>query len=106
MIRFEGDLAMPIYVYEVITDDDDEGQLFEVVQRMSDPPLTEHPLTGQPVRRVIQPPNLPGTWTDRQARQMLGNDNIAKHGLTRYERGADGGYVKTAGEGPNTIQRD
>jgi hypothetical protein len=96
---------MPIYVYEVITDDD-EGQLFEVVQRMSDPPLTEHPQTGQPVRRVIQPPNLPGTWTDRQTRHTLSHDNIARHGLTRYERGSDGSYVKTAGKGPNAIQRD
>ena len=97
---------MPIYVYEVITDDGDEGQLFEVVQKMSDAPLARHPVTGQPVRRVIQPPNLPGTWTDRQSKKMLSNDNIASHGLTRYERSGDGAYVKTAGKGPESIQRE
>lgn len=97
---------MPIYVYEVITEDGEEGQLFEVVQKMSDPPLTKHPFTGQPVRRVIQPPNLPGSWTDRQARKMLGNENISRHGLTRYERTGDGSYVKTAGKGPKSIRRD
>ena len=97
---------MPIYVYEVITEDDEEGQLFEVVQKMSDPPLARHPVTDQPVRRVIQPPNLPGTWTDRQSKEMLSNDNVAKHGLTRYERTGDGTYVKTAGKGPKSIQHE
>lgn len=97
---------MPIYVYEVITEDDEEGHLFEVVQKMSDPPLARHPVTDQPVRRVIQPPNLPGTWTDRQSKEMLSNDNVARHGLTRYERTGDGTYVKTAGKGPESIQHE
>ena len=44
---------MPVYVYEVITDDGEEGQIFEVMQKMSDDPLTQHPTTGQPVRRVM-----------------------------------------------------
>ena len=95
---------MPIYVYEVITEDGDEGQVFEVVQRMSDPPLTEHPTTGQPVRRVIQPPNLPSKWTDRHAKKMLSNDNVAAQGFTKYERSSDGGYHRTAGDGgPETL---
>ncbi len=97
---------MPIYVYEVITDDDEPGQVFEVVQRMADPPLTKHPTTGQPVRRIIQPPNLPKTWTDRHAKKMLSDDNIARHGLTRYERGTDGKFNKTAGAGPDQISSD
>ena len=97
---------MPIYVYEVILDDGEEGQVFEVVQKMSDPPLTEHPMTGQPVRRVVQAPNLPKTWTDRQSKQMIGDKNIAAHGLTRYERGDDGKFVKTAGSGPDKISGD
>ena len=42
---------MPTYVYEVIEEDGQSGERFEVVQRMTDDPLTEHPETGQPVRR-------------------------------------------------------
>ena len=44
---------MPIYVYEVITTDGQEGETFEVLQKISDPPLTKHPETGEPIRRVI-----------------------------------------------------
>ncbi|MEM7477268.1 MAG: zinc ribbon domain-containing protein [Planctomycetota bacterium] len=45
---------MPTYEYETIPEKDgQEPQLFEVVQRMTDEPLTEHPETGEPVRRVI-----------------------------------------------------
>lgn len=95
---------MPIYVYEVITGDEDEGQVFEVVQRMADPPLKKHPTTGQPVRRVIQAPNLPSKWTDRQAKKTLSNENVAAQGFTRYEKTGDGEYHRTAGKGgPETL---
>jgi len=94
---------MPIYVYEVVLDDDEPGQLFEVMQKMSDPPLTEHPTTGQPVRRVLQPPHIPGQWSDAGARQQLTDANIAAHGLTKYVRAGDGIYEKRAGKGPDVI---
>jgi len=45
---------MPTYIYETIPhDSSDEPQRFEITQRMSDPTLTEDPVTGQPVRRII-----------------------------------------------------
>ena len=94
---------MPTYVYEVILDDDSGGEQFEVVQPMSDPPLTEHPETGQPVRRVIQPPNLPRKWTDAKERSALSDRNLADKGFTRYVKTDDGRYEKTTGKGPNTL---
>ena len=42
---------MPIYVYRNLT----TGQTFEVEQRMVDPALTTDPVTGDPVKRLIQP---------------------------------------------------
>lgn len=93
---------MPIYVYEVILEDEDEpGQLFEVVQGIHDPPLTEHPTTGQPVRRVIQAPHIGGRWGSGKA--ILSDRNIAAHGFTRFEKTADGRWEKTAGAGPEQI---
>lgn len=46
---------MPTYVYETIpvAGDGREPQVFEHRQSIHDEPLTAHPETGQPVRRVI-----------------------------------------------------
>ncbi len=41
---------MPFYEYRR-----PDGTTFEVMQRMSDPPLTEDPETGAPVERVFHP---------------------------------------------------
>ncbi|MYF71161.1 MAG: hypothetical protein F4053_15125 [Proteobacteria bacterium] len=44
---------MPTYIYQVTSGDGRSGERFEVVQGMRDEPLTVHPQTGEPVRRVI-----------------------------------------------------
>lgn len=45
---------MPTYEYETMPQSESEKPTqFEIRQRMADDPLTEHPETGQPVRRVI-----------------------------------------------------
>ena len=47
---------MPTYVYVEILEDGSDGAPFEVMQKMSDPPLETHPESGRPVRRV---PTMP-----------------------------------------------
>lgn len=42
---------MPVYVYRNLK----TGETFEIEQRMTEPALTEHPETGDPVKRLIQP---------------------------------------------------
>lgn len=42
---------MPVYVYRNL----ETGETFEFTQRISEPALTVHPETGQPVKRMIQP---------------------------------------------------
>ena len=45
---------MTTYVYETIpADEASEPRVFEFQQRMTDKPLTQHPETGEPVRRII-----------------------------------------------------
>jgi predicted nucleic acid-binding Zn ribbon protein len=46
---------MPIYEYEVLSQDGSPKGVFETMQRMSDPVLTRHPVTGEPVRRILSP---------------------------------------------------
>ena len=45
---------MPLYEYKCSSCD----QVFEVLQRFSDPPLTTHENCGGPVQRLLSPPAL------------------------------------------------
>lgn len=97
---------MPTYVYEIVdTEGEGTGECFEVVQTMSEKPLTKHPETGQPVRRVPQAPIIAGKWSDMKGKSQLSNKNLDRLGLTKYEKRGDGYYEKTAGKGPKTIHR-
>lgn len=97
---------MPTYVYEVIKPDGTGGEVFEVVQRMSEAALTEHPETGEPVRRVIQAPHIAGDWSDSSTKQKLSNKNLDRLGFTKYERSGSGYFEKKAGKGPDTLHAD
>ncbi|MBY0457018.1 MAG: zinc ribbon domain-containing protein [Gemmataceae bacterium] len=96
---------MPLYVYEVILDDGSGGEQFEVFQKMADDPLTAHPESGRPVRRVFADASAPRAWTDTQGKAALTDSNIASKGFTKYVKTADGTYEKAAGDGPKKIQR-
>lgn len=98
---------MPLYVYEVITSDDSPGEQFEVFQSMSEPPLTSHPETGQPVRRVLCAPAIGGKWSDGAMNRSVADDKkLDRLGFTKYVKAGDGVYEKRAGKGPDVINRD
>jgi predicted nucleic acid-binding Zn ribbon protein len=90
---------MPTYVYRVVrpagSTADEPDETFEVTQRMSDPPLTRHPDTGDPVERVICAPQIgKGAQTNRA---------IGAAGFTKYKKTSDGKYERQAGTGPKII---
>ena len=97
---------MPTYVYAVVKPDGSLGDHFEVVQKMSDEPLTAHPETGAPVRRVPQAPMVGGAHSSAADKKKLSDSNLDRLGFTKYQKVGDGKYEKTAGEGPKTISRD
>ena len=98
---------MPIYVYEVIGENDQAGEQFEVFQQLSEPPLTQHPQTGQPVRRVLTAPAVGGKWSDSaMSRRMADNKRLDRLGFTKYVKSGDGYYEKRAGKGPDVIHGD
>ena len=98
---------MPIYEYEVILEDGEPGMRFEVRQSMSDEPLTHHPQTGQPVRRVISAPMIASKYTDRAMNKVISDDKkLDKLGFTKYVKSGDGTYEKRAGKGPDRISSD
>jgi hypothetical protein len=91
---------MPTYVYQVIEEDGSEGVVFEVVQTMSEDPLTTHPETGRPVKRIPQAPNIGG------AKSMLSDKNLDRLGFTKYQNAGGGHYEKRAGSGPDLLSAD
>lgn len=98
---------MPIYVYEFVDEQGAGGETFEIVQRISDPPLTTHPETGEPVRRVIQPPFIGGSWSDHAMhKSSRDNKKLDRLGFTKYVKAGDGIYEKQAGPGPRVISKD
>jgi predicted nucleic acid-binding Zn ribbon protein len=97
---------MPIYEYVVIREDGSEGEPFEIIQGINDAPLTVHPETGAPVRRIISrmaPPKVLGGTS--QSKPDLSNSNLERLGFTKYQKTRTGKYEKVAGEGPSQIQR-
>ena len=99
---------MPLYNYEIINQDGSPGETIELTQRMSDPPLTEHPDTGAPIRRLISVPNIGGTHSDRAVKNMLSdNKRLEQLGFTKYERSGKGVMERKAGKGgPKVISAD
>jgi hypothetical protein len=90
---------MPLYVYQVIEADGSEGEVFEVLQEMSEPALTQHPENGRPVQRLLHAPST----MRRFGPGNLSNNKLDRLGFTKYQRSGKGTYEKTAGKGPNVI---
>ena len=98
---------MPLYQYELINHDGSSGDQFELFQSMADEPLTKHPETGQPVRRVLCAPAIGGRWSDSAMSRSVADDKkLDRLGFTKYVKSGDGTYEKRAGKGPDTISRD
>lgn len=90
---------MPIYTYQVIRSDGSEGEMFDVAHGMNEPPLTQHPETGEPVRRIYRPVHIAGPMNERYSRSRLSDKNLERHGFTKYQKTGKGQYERTAGTG-------
>lgn len=95
---------MPLYTYEIVNDDGSIGETFEVLRKMSDPPLERHPETGQKVRRVFQPVHIAGDSSGHHDKTRLSDSNLERLGFTAYRKNGKGHYERTAGkEGPSQL---
>lgn len=98
---------MPIYVYEIVREDGQPGEEFEIEQGIKDPALTHHPETGEPVQRIIPRVFAGGMWTESSMQRRVKDDKkLDKLGFTKYVKAGDGVYEKRAGKGPDLITRD
>lgn len=90
---------MPTYVYQVVRPDG-RGEVFEVIQRMTEPPLAKHPETGEPVQRIPQAPMIGGDHSTAADKRKLSDKNLDRLGFTKYVKSGNG-YDKVAGSGPD-----
>ncbi len=93
---------MALYVYQVIEPDGTEGEVFEVLQEMAEPPLTHHPESGKPVQRILGMPNT----MRRYSPGKISDQRLDRLGFTKYQRSGKGTYEKTVGPGPRTIIKE
>ena len=77
---------MPIYVYRNLT----TGETFEVEQRMIEPALTEHPETGDPVKRLIQPVGIAFKGSGFYVTDSRSSNGAAKPAAKSETKGEDG----------------
>jgi len=101
---------MPLYQYQVILpegEDPEDGMVFEIMQKITDPPLETHPALGLPVRRILTAaPAAGGAWGERREKSNLSDASLAAKGITKYVKTGDGTYEKTTGgssQGPDKI---
>lgn len=96
---------MPMYTYQVVTEDGESGEIFEIFQRMDEPTLTKHPETGEPIQKVIRPPNVATRYTEGMNKKKFSDKNLDRLGFTKYQNEGGGIFRKTAGTGPEIINR-
>jgi len=76
---------MPTYVYKGL----ETGEYFEVEQSIHDDPLTHHPETGEPVKRVIQPVGVIFKGSGWYVKDSQSNNSAAK--TKRLQEKKEGG---------------
>jgi hypothetical protein len=96
---------MPTYVYGIVNADGSTGETFEVEQGIRDAPLTRHPVTGEPVERLMCAPFVAGNWSPLKGKRLLSDGNLEKKGFTKYVKNSSGQYEKKAGKGPDLLAR-
>lgn len=77
---------MPVYVYRNLN----TGETLELEQRISEPALTEHPQTGDPIKRLIQPVGIAfkgsGFYVNDSRKSAEGSSKAKKDGESKTDK--------------------
>ncbi len=91
---------MPLYDYAPTSGQCErcDGR-FEVMQRLSEPRLTQCPGCGQACERLVSAAAIGGQYS-------TSNSRVKELGMTKYVKAGDGYYERAAGTGgPKVIKR-
>ncbi len=96
---------MPLYESVIFNDDGPQGETFEVLQRISEPPLKKHPQSGQKVQRIMAAPSVKKKYSGGPITGDTSDKNLDRLGFTKYKKSKVGTYEKILGDGPDLIKR-
>jgi hypothetical protein len=85
---------MPLRRYIVIKPDGAEGQEFEVDLPPEALDFTQHPVTKEPCRRVLESPTLTTKYGEGAMKQGLSDKRLAQAGFQKLEKDGQGGWNK------------
>jgi hypothetical protein len=85
---------MPLRRYIVIKPDGAEGQEFEVDLPADAPDFTQHPVTKEPGRRVLESPTHTTRYGEGAMKQGLSDQRLAQAGFQKLEKDGQGGWNK------------
>ena len=96
---------MPVYQY-MFVDSKFGDEILEIEQSITDEALKVHPITGEPIKRLISSASLSLKHSSSKEQSTLAKDNLAKKGFTVFEKDSSepSKYSRTVGNfGPSEI---
>ena len=95
---------MPVFQYVVLNGKEPQ-EIIEIEQGLFDHPLKFHPITKEPIRKMVSSPTLSLRHSDANDKRILSEDNLKKNGFSLYHKDhSDGIYTKKTGGGPESLQ--
>ncbi len=96
---------MPIYRYAVFDADGRQVEVYEADQRVGEPAMEVHPVTGERMVRLYDAPNLNVRYPEKTLNRKLEPKELEAKGFTKYLRDPlNGSYHKVnRGRGPAVI---
>ncbi len=92
---------MPVFKYLVLNNKT-PPEYIEVEQSLKDSPLVCHPLTGEPIERVLESPTLTLNHSAVREKKTLSADHLKKHGFSILQKDKNSNeYTQTVGKNIN-----
>ena len=89
---------MPVFQY-VVLNGKTTPELIEIEQAIGDKALDQHPVTGEPIKRVMHSPSLTLKHSSGQESKILSHDNLVKNGFSIFEKDSSAdSYTQTVGQ--------
>ena len=80
---------MPIFKYLVLNGNK-APEYIEVEQSIGSPPLSKHPISGEPLKKIPYSPSLTLSHSTIRENSSLSSDRLKKHGFSIFQKDDEG----------------